>query len=194
MIIEKMIESVIFQMKLAEIVSESDEEIYRFGLECFLLKILHCLSYLLISFILHMTIPMLVSTAILMPLRSKAGGYHAKTRYGCYLFSCFMVFLLCCLNKTVFPIGAFWVTVVTANIMVWCLAPVAHPNRKLQEIEQKEFKKQALFLLGASDIIIAVATVTMGYTVSQWMLNGLLITAILMLLGKYKNTVDNQES
>lgn len=96
----RLVEAVIFQMESAEIINKDDEEIYRFGLECFFLKVIHYLSYLFISLILHMTIPVMVSAVVLVPLRSRAGGYHANTRFGCYLFSCSMVFLLCFLNNT----------------------------------------------------------------------------------------------
>lgn len=186
MILENMISSVLYRMKSAEIISESDEDIYRFGLECFLLKIIHYLSYLFISIMLHMAIPMLVSATILMPLRKRTGGYHAKTRFGCYLFSCSIVLLLCILNKTIFPTVWFWLVFVMVNVVIGYFSPIENCNRKLSETEQSEFKGQALLLLGVADIAIFV-TVAMGYEASQWLLNGLLITAALILLGRCAN-------
>lgn len=186
MILENLINCILYRMKSKEIISESDEEIYRFGLECFLLKVMHYLSYLFISVMLHTTIPMFVSAIVLVPLRRRTGGYHAKTRFGCYLFSCFTVFLLCVLNKIIFSVEAFWAVFMLVNIVIGYFSPIENCKRKFSETEHKEFKRQALLLLGAADIIIFVLK-RVGYEASQWLLNGLLIASALVFLGRHAN-------
>ena len=86
MIMGRLVEAIVFQMELAEVINKDDEDIYRFGLECFLLKVVHYLSYLLISLMLHMPMSAMVCAAVLIPLRSRAGGDHANSRVGCYFF------------------------------------------------------------------------------------------------------------
>ena len=193
MIMGRLVEAVIFQMESAEIINKDDEEIYRFGLECFFLKVIHYLSYLFISLILHMTIPVMVSAVVLVPLRSRAGGYHANTRFGCYLFSCSMVFLLCFLNNIMFSVQWFWGIGVIDNVVIGCFSPVENDNRILEQSEQRVFKGQALLLLGVIDILIIFVAV-INLEISKWLLNGLLITAILIVLGRLKNLVCIQGS
>lgn len=50
------------------------------------LKLLHYISYLIIGIALDSLLSLFVSACIFIPLRTKAGGYHANTRIGCYFF------------------------------------------------------------------------------------------------------------
>lgn len=189
---DNLIQSILFRMKWSKLVNEDDEDVYRFGLECLLLKLIHYSSYLFIGFVLRMTIPMLVSAMALMTLRSRSGGYHAKTRFVCYLFSCFVVFLVCMLNKVMFPGWLLVLVVFMVNIVVCCFAPLENENRILDQSEIKEFRKQALSLLGIADVVI-ITTALMDCIISQWLLNGILIAAILILLEKCKRNIVEHE-
>lgn len=78
---------VILECSISEsCISEDDLEIYNFGLECMFLKLLHYISYLIIGIALDSLLSLFVSACIFIPLRTKAGGYHANTRIGCYFF------------------------------------------------------------------------------------------------------------
>ena len=164
--------------------NDEDEDVYRFGLECLLLKMIHYLSYIFIGIALHMTVPMLVSVMILMGLKSKTGGYHAKTRWGCYFFSCFIVFLICLLNKVVFPTWLFALAVFLANFVIWRFSPVENVNRELDQLEIKDFRRHTLLLLGVVDAAVIVTTAIKSFAISQWLLNGLLVEAALIVVGK----------
>lgn len=93
---DRLVKSILLKMQTMKFVDEEDIEIYQFGLECMLLKLVHITSYLLIGICMREFFSLLVSGSILIPLRRKAGGYHAKTRIGCYLFSCCVVFSCVC--------------------------------------------------------------------------------------------------
>ena len=61
------------------------------------------MSYIVIGFAMRMIMPMIVTAMVLIPLRRKSGGFHARTRSGCYLFSCSIVVAVCLLDKIIFP-------------------------------------------------------------------------------------------
>lgn len=182
MMIDSLIQSMLLQMKSLKLINEDDEDVYRFGLECFLLKVVHYLSYLFIGLTIRMTFPMIMSAVVIMPLRTKTGGYHAKTRLGCYFFSCFIVLLICLLNKLVFPVWLFLSILFGSNLIVWNYTPVENFNRGLDKLEIEDFRKKALVLLSVVDMVIIVTAIT-GYAVSQWLLNGLLMEAVLVVVG-----------
>lgn len=184
-----LIQRILFGMKTKELVNDEDEDIYRFGLECLLLKMIHYLSYIFIGFALHMIVPMLVSVIILMGLKSKTGGYHVKTRLGCYFFSCFIVFLICLLDKAEFSAWLFVLAVCAANFVIWRCTPVKNANRELEQVEIKDFRRQALLLLCVVDVAVIATTVIKSFAISQWLLNGLLAEAGLVILGQFKNIV-----
>lgn len=170
-------------MKAAKVIDEGNEDIYRFGLECLLLKLVHYTSYLCIGIALHMLFPLIVSALTLMPFRSMAGGYHAKTRTGCYIFSCLVVFLVCILNKFVLPEEISIAILCMVNSITWIFAPTDNDNRKLTYNEKQKFKKKALMILGAGDVAVFLAMFN-ELQLYQWLLNGLAIAAVLIPLGK----------
>lgn len=180
---ERLLGIILFRMKSKRIVNEDEEDIYRFGLECLLLKVVHYSSYIVIGLILKMTIPMLVSAMVLMPLRRKSGGFHARTRMGCYLFSCTIVVVLCLLNKIVFPLWLSIVILILSNVIVVSFAPVENENRSLDQTERKEFRRQALFILMVADGTVITSGIA-EWVVCQWLLNGVVIAAQLILFGK----------
>ncbi len=85
---DRVVKSILIKMQTGKLVDEEEIEIYQFGIECMLLKVVHIVSYLLIGICMRELLSLLVSGSILIPLRRKAGGFHAKTRMGCYIFSC----------------------------------------------------------------------------------------------------------
>ena len=85
---DKLLKNVLSCMRTKGLLDENEEDVYRFGLECLLLEVVHYLSYIVIGFAMRMIIPMIVTAMVLIPLRRKSGGFHARTRSGCYLFSC----------------------------------------------------------------------------------------------------------
>lgn len=190
---EKLLESILSRMKSKGLIDEHEEDVYRFGLECLLLKAIHYSSYIVISVMLQMTIPMLMSAVVLMPLRRKSGGFHARTRVECYLFSCTIVFVVCLLNKIVLPLWLFIVTMFLSNVIVVAFAPVENENRLLDQTERKIFRKQTLIVLMMADVAIITSGIA-GWVVCQWLLNGVVIAAQLTLIGKLQKNCNKKSN
>lgn len=118
-----------------------------------------------------------------MPLRTKAGGYHAKSRLGCYLFSCCMVFFLCMMNKNeVFH----WIEILklfVSDIGICILAPVENENRTLYECEKKQFKRQAIGIMIGFNIVI-LFTLLNYVDIACYLINGIGLAFLLCGIGK----------
>lgn len=175
-------------MQAENLVDEENAEVYQFGLECMLLKMVHIVSYLLIGFCMGELLSLVVSGSLLILLRKKAGGYHAKTRIGCYIFSCSTVVILCLFNKIpIMPIIGF-MGVIVADILILLFAPVENVNRELDADEKILFRKQAIGYLVALNIMIAVfVLINKGLIVAYWLGNGLIFAGVLLILGVEKN-------
>lgn len=78
------------------IILESEQDIYDFGIECLLLKLIHYISYITIAVMMQQVFDLFVMACAFYPIRVNAGGYHARTRIGCYFVSCLTVFFLAC--------------------------------------------------------------------------------------------------
>lgn len=162
---------------------EGEEDVYYFGLECLFIKLIHYSSYMLIGALLRMLIPMLISAMVLIPLRRKSGGFHASTRIGCYLISCSVVVVVCLLDKVIFPLWLGAVTTLGANAIIFAFAPIENENRTLDHEERKKFRKQALIVLVLADIAVIISCKN-HIEVCQWLLNGMIVAALLNLAGE----------
>lgn len=181
------IRELLIQLEKRHIVNKEDLEIYGFGLECTILKFLHLLSYLFIGICMGEILSLAVSGSVLILLRQKAGGVHAGTRLGCYIYSCTIVILLCLLNKAPFiPIYSI-IGVIVADLLIILFAPLENENRELDADEKKVFRKQVIGYLIVVNMIIAIFLVVNKYLfVAYWMCNGLIFTGALLVLGVVK--------
>ncbi len=185
---DKITQKILKQLQTKNLIKKDDLQIYSFGLECLFLKIIHILSYLLIGLCMKELLSLLISGSVLIPLRRKAGGYHAKTRSGCYVFSCCVVFLLCLTNKTTaIPLIIYGELLIT-DILILLFAPVENENRKLNLDEQNLFRKQAIKLLFiVNAIIIAICLLDNYLFLAHWSKNGIIFAGGLLLMGIKKD-------
>ena len=151
---DKLLKNVLSCMRTKGLLDENEEDVYRFGLEWLLLEVVHYLSYIVIGFAMRMIIPMIVTAMVLIPLRRKSGGFHARTRSGCYLFSCSIVVAVCLLDKIIFPLWLCTVTTFGANAIIFAFAPIENENRTLDQEEQKKFRRMVCHMKTDADRMI----------------------------------------
>lgn len=180
----------ILDLFLKHIISEKcikkeEADVYRFGLECMMLKLIHYISYIMIALTLRSLPSLLISSCVMIPLRSKAGGYHAKTRIGCYAFSCSMIAVLCMLNRMLLPEWIHIVVLVMANIILLALAPVQNANRPLEPVEIYVFRKQVIITLLIADAVI-LFMILQNVDAYNFLINGIIMMTFLLILEKLK--------
>lgn len=181
---DRLVKGILCIMQVENHVDEEDLEIYHFGIECILLKLMHIVSYLLIGIFMKELLSLLVSASILIPLRRKAGGYHAKTRIGCYIFSCCIVVLLCLLNKIMMAPVAGAIGMIAADILILLFAPVENVNRVLEPDEKSLFRRQAIGLLVMANVIVSIIFIINKHLfLAYWLENGVISTGLLIFLG-----------
>lgn len=172
------------QMLECRVIEKSAEDIYNYGLECLVLKIIHYISYFCIAMVLGMPLELLVMGCTLLGLRKGAGGYHAKTRIGCYIFSCITVLLGLIICKYVTTITVFVVFLIIADIIIVWLAPVENENKILDKTEVKFFRKYVLIVLGIENIL-CITLLALGLTsYFSIVVLGISIVASLLLIAK----------
>lgn len=157
-----MTDRIISQLIALELIDGEEEEIYRFGLEVLLLKALHYASYLLIAALMHEIPRFFILALAFILLRKSAGGYHAKTRSGCYIGSCVTVLILILCIK-VFSGSAFWqitlgcmFIILAGDLIIWKVAPSGNRNRILDEEENRIFKHRTRMILIFENISVFV--------------------------------------
>ena len=126
-----------------QLVKETDREIYQYGLEKLVGKIISYTALFLLAVILRMILPSLFFLGFFFALRGRTGGYHASTETGCLIgtmviylavMELFLPFfmrhgeaVIACVAFSVFSVIAF--------------APVNHPNLGFDREELAQYKK-----------------------------------------------------
>lgn len=164
--------------------SAEDMEIYRFGVEVTLLKTMHWLSDILIAVCMKKLPEFIIIIGIFCAFRRNTGGYHAKTRLGCYVFSCMSVALALAAAELQTTLPCLCICSLCQLVILIFISPVKNENRPMDKEEISCFRKR-LYILIAIYIIAFMITAVLGYfSLLHLYVIGLTLTTILTLLGK----------
>lgn len=171
----------------SDIVKEEDAEIYIYGINQILVSVLNVSSALIIGLIFGVFPEITVFMAAYIPLRSFAGGYHAKTPLSCYVFSVIMLIVVSIgLKYLHIADWVYYAVLVAATLVVLVLSPVEDSNKPLDEIEHKVYKRRT--------ILIATVELTLAMLLKLLMLDDLFIAtaysfvvlSLMLIAGKVK--------
>lgn len=172
----------------SDIVKAEDAEIYIYGINQILMYSINISSALIIGLIFDVFTEVAVFMAAYIPLRSFAGGYHAKTPLSCYVFSVIMLIVVSIgLKYLHLADWVYYAVFVAATLVVLVLSPVEDRNKPLAEIEQKVYKRRT--------ILIAAVELTLAMLLKLLMLDDLFIAtaysfvvlSLMLIAGKAKN-------
>lgn len=129
-------------------ISEDDYEIYRYGIQQGLTIIMNLATTMLIGVVCKMIWQSWVFTVAYIPLRSFAGGYHARTPFRCYIFSSALILaVLLAMKNVLFTVFVCGIMLSISSFIIILLAPVEDQNKPLDEKEQIIYRKKALMIL-----------------------------------------------
>lgn len=141
---DKVVEGIVSILHKNSIVNDENIDVVRYGIEIVLLKILFFLTILFIGIITNSVVNILIFMLFYKPLRTYAGGYHAKTRIGCYIVSVLMLLLMLISVKLVSNFDALtnavYVIAVISGVIIWILAPVETSNKPLDMVEKSRYR------------------------------------------------------
>lgn len=164
-------------------IDAADVEVYKFGVETILLKALHYMSYFVIALCMNKFLEFAIIFAVFYIFRRNTGGYHAKTRFGCYLFSCAVIFLSLFATELRFSWqGAAMISILDIIVLL-ILSPVRNSNRNLDMDEIVCFRHR-LRRLSVIFVVVYIATIILGteYFTALFTI-GLTMDAVLTILG-----------
>ena len=131
-------------------------DIYQFGIENTILKIIHLVSYIILGAIFGLLPELIIFLIVFIPLREYSGGYHAKTPLKCYIVSCFTVFsLLLIIQFTPETLLKYSILLaLIGSFVLFLIVPVEAESKPLDDSEKIYYKSKAGFII----ILILVLT------------------------------------
>ena len=164
-------------------VSPEDKELYLFGVQQGLSILLNIATTVAVGLAFGVFWQLLLFMGGYIPLRSFAGGYHAKTPLRCYVLSILILVAVALMTKyVVLHIFVQVGLLLSASVIIIALSPVGNDNKPLDELEKKVYKRKAVgictfeFAIGIFLLYIGLRAVSVCVTWSLTVVCFMLLT------------------
>lgn len=172
------------------VVKAEDAEVYIYGINQILAYVLNASSSLIIGLIFGVTFEIIIFMAAYIPLRSFAGGYHAKTPLRCYIFSVIMLIVVSIgLKYLSVSEWVYYAVLLASLLIILVLSPVEDRNKPLDEIEHKVYKKRTVFIAAAELAVCFVFKLVRLDNLFLAMAYSFAVLNFMLIAGKIKNHV-----
>ena len=171
-----------------DIIEDADKELYAYGFNMLLTVSLNIISTIIIGLLFGMVFESIAFLVAYIPLRSYAGGYHARTPLRCYIISLLLIVLiLLTLNLIGESVLALFILSGIGTIICVTMSPVEDANKPLDGIEKQVYRKKAMIIL-AIEIIILIISIFALMKLAAVISTSLALEGIMLVLGKIINT------
>ncbi len=184
---ESLIDKITYGLVEHNSIEATDVEAYKFGLEVIILKTFHYVSYIAIALCMKKFLEFVIIFAVLYAFRRNTGGFHAKTRIGCYVFSCAVIFFSLFATELSFSWRGAAIMSIFDIIVLLVLSPIQNSNRNL-DIEDIGYFKHRLRILSAIFFVVYIVTIGLGigYFITLYTI-GLTMDTLLTILGNLQS-------
>lgn len=142
------------------IISKSDEDVCRYGMEVFFASVFDVLAVLVLSVFLHNFLNLVLFFISFLSLRIYAGGYHADTKLRCFLIMVFVYVLFTFVLRYTHYRFYFAIEVsamLITSAMVMSFAPIIHRNKSSNDKERCLYRKVSIVVLAVQLLVIVSA-------------------------------------
>lgn len=172
-------------------ISSEQYEICRFGFQQGLTILLNAVTVIVIGAVMKELWQAILFMALYAPLRSNAGGYHARTATRCYIYSILLMIAVLLAMKYLFiPTFICIIALVISCAVILILAPVEDANKPLDDIEQVVYRKRTYMITALEAIIFFIALLLGAKQVFLSITWVMLMMSGILLAGKCKNGIN----
>ena len=169
-------------------VASEDADLYSYGIRQGLFMMLNIVTTLIIGLLFAVLEESVIFMIAYIPLRTYAGGYHAKTQLRCYLFSVLMLSAAFGGIKLVhWTDPGYFIITLCAAIIIILLAPLESENKPFNEIEKAVYKKRTHIILSILTAIALIFWLSGSKLISISITMALAVTALMLVLGVDKS-------
>lgn len=182
-----------FTQELQEqrLLQKADTELYEYGFQQGFQIIFNIITTIVIGILFQMVWESFLFLFTYIPLRSFAGGYHAKTSSLCYI-------LLVCMLVMGFIMIRFLITdnllvyiicSIINTIIIYILSPIGTLTKPLNKIEREIYQKKTRKIVLLEMILIMLFAYLSFVNIVKVLAMAVSMAGIMVLLG-YKYSVD----
>ncbi len=173
------------------IIKKEDAEIYSYGFKEMIFIILNLITTLFIGALFNKVFGIILFMIMYIAIRVYAGGYHARTKLKCYMFSILMLTSVCYILKLNLLQSNFLLVILSiiSSILILFLAPVEDENKPLDEIEIKIYTKRTIRNLIIVFSVLGITLIFNKTNLSACICISLLCNGLVLLVGKINNSI-----
>lgn len=127
-----------------EVIKSEDEEVYEYGLQLLLSTVFNGIIALILAIISGTILQCICYLAVFALLRKSAGGFHAKTHFGCccilaVVLSLFIMFIKFVPNEAYGIVAT--IAVAFSVVIILIFAPLEHENKSISDRDKNRLRK-----------------------------------------------------
>jgi len=167
-----------------------DRELYVYGLQQGFIMLINIITTIIIGVIFGMFWQSIVFLIAYIPIRSYAGGYHARTQLRCYFIST-LIIIMALLGMRMIMWTNFYclLTAFLSSIIIIILAPVEDTNKPLSQKEKQVYRKMTIIILGVLFNLIILFQVLGQFQISVSITMAILVLGFMVVFGNVRNVV-----
>lgn len=166
-----------------DIIVAEDKQLYIYGLKEGIIILLNLITVVALGILLDMLMESIIFMVTYMPLRSFAGGYHARTQIMCYLSSIVLIVLcLYIIGQINIDFISFAIMILLGIIPIAKFAPLADANKPICQKEKIIFRKKTKRILSVEIIIIVFFLIMKKEMIVSAMLVGISTVGVMIIL------------
>lgn len=172
-------------------ISSEQYEICRFGFQQGLTILLNAVTVMVIGAVMKELWQAILFMALYAPLRSNAGGYHARTATRCYVYSILlMIAVLLAMKYLLIPTFICIIALVISCAVILLLAPVEDANKPLDDIEQVVYRKRTYVIMAIEIVFCVIALLCGAKQIMLCFIWAFTMIGCILIAGKMKNGLD----
>jgi accessory gene regulator B len=191
----KVIQRLIDLMVSNKIIKSEETELYSYGLMQGTLMLLNIFTILIIGKILGMLWQSSVFMVTYFPLRTYAGGYHARTQLNCYISSVVLIVMVLLGIRYMKWTNLIYITIsIISGLTIYIFSPVEDSNKPIDDIGLKIFRKKSRIILIFELILLILFIFLRKNNIAECILVSLFTVSVMLILGKIKCRLETNSS
>lgn len=184
----KVVDKLVVKLIKDGAIEEEDREIYEYGFHQGIIMLINIACTILIGIVMKLFWEVLVFMAAYIPLRTNAGGFHAKTQLRCFFYSNFLVVIILAFGKILAgKILILAVLAVLGAAVIIPLAPVEDQNKPLDEKEVEVYGRKARIVLIVDLVAACILQVLSFESGASTAVVSVFSLAVFLIMGDIKN-------
>ena len=157
---------------------------YTYGLQQVCMNLVNTIVLMIMGIYMQMLFETVIFVISFKAFRKYAGGYHSKTRLGCFALTNAVVLVVLSVMKYLrVNISIYLGLYLMSVLIIFMYAPVETENKKLDSIERVIYRKRAIIVLIVQSIIVGVLLIFKWYVISKCIILGGIALCCSMIFG-----------